>query len=204
MEIILNNQQKITIFPGTFNPIHIAHLIIAETARSQFNLKEIIFITANIPPHRSINIAPAIDRYNMVKFACEENPYFHVSDLELKRDGPSYTVDTVLEIKNTLSPSEKINMIIGADAISMIDTWNGAQEIINNTNFLIIPRPGCPDVPQCLLNTGLDNYSYQIINSPFMDISSTRIRDNINQGNSIRYLVTEPVRKYIEDNATFR
>lgn len=191
---------KVAIFPGTFNPIHIAHLIIAENARDQCGIDKVLFITSNIPPHRTENIAKAKHRHVMVQLSCEGYEFFEPSDIEINREGPSYTYETLISIKQLYSKLEKLYLIIGSDAISQLNTWNYAQEIVDITNFLVIPRPGTQDVNCCLKQTGLSNFKCEIIKSPLMNISSTLIRDKIYNEQSIKFLVLDSVRKYIYEN----
>ena len=195
---------KIALFPGTFNPIHIAHLILADTARCQCNIDKIFFITSNIPPHRNKNIAEAEHRHEMVKRSCSSSEYFEASDIELRRGGTSYTYDTLIRAKEVYPNLDKLYMIIGADAISQLHTWHNAQKIADITHFLIAPRPDNPEVSCCLNKTGLKNFQYEIIKSPLLDISSTLVRDNIARGNSIKFLVLDSVKEYLEDQCLYR
>lgn len=195
---------KLAIFPGTFNPIHIAHLIMAENAREQCNLDKVVFITANIPPHRDKDIAPAKHRHRMVELSCAENEFFEASDIELHRDGPSYTYDTLVEIKTSFPEITTPYVIIGTDAIAQLHTWNNAQDIVDMSHFLITYRPGYPPIEDCLQKTGLLNFNYKTINSPLLEISSTLIRANMSNRGSIKYLVLDSVREYIEKNGLYR
>ena len=144
---------SIAIFPGTFNPIHVAHLIIAETARVKLNFEKIIFITSNIPPHRDISVAESIHRYRMVNLVCSKNPYFESSDIEIMRTGISYTYDTIVEIEAKYKPNDKINVLIGSDAFCQLHTWKNAQEIVEKCVFIIIDRPYNTKSEEYLINT---------------------------------------------------
>ncbi|MEW5821558.1 MAG: nicotinate-nucleotide adenylyltransferase [Cyanobacteriota bacterium] len=195
---------KLAIFPGTFNPIHIAHLLLAETARYQFNLDLIYFIPSNIPPHRHTGIADARHRFNMVDLSCQNNPFFKPSEIELKREGPSYTYDTLIKAKEVYPDLDELFMIIGADAIRQLHTWHNCQNIVDITHFLVANRPDNPDIKQCLQETNLNNFKISIINSPLMEISSTLVRANITRGYSIKFLVDDLVREYIHQNDLYR
>lgn len=195
---------KLVIFPGTFNPIHIGHLIIAQYAREQCLADKVLFVTANIPPHRSSNIANAIHRHEMVKLACDNNKYFEASDIELKREGPSYTFDTLLYFKQKLKTKGKIYFIIGCDALGLINTWNYADEIINMCHFLLAPRPGSPSIDETINITGFKNVDYEMVNSPLIQISSTIIRDRIANNKPIDYLVCNSVKNYLINNNLYK
>jgi nicotinate-nucleotide adenylyltransferase len=195
---------ELAIFPGTFNPIHIAHLILAETTRQQFDLDKILFIPSNIPPHRNDNIASARDRYNMVKLACEDHEKFEVSDIEIMRFGPSYTYETVREVKKIYNERNQLYLIIGADALNQLHTWNFARELADNVIFLVLNRPGNPPIDTCVLNTMLTNITYQEIKAPLLEISSTYVRDKISKRKSIKFLVTDKVKDYIENHGLYR
>lgn len=195
---------KIALFPGTFNPIHIAHLIIAEQARDQLGLDKVLLIPSNIPPHREGNIASAYHRLEMVKKVCLEHKYFEASDIEVKRNGPSYTFDTISELHLNYPNCETLYMIIGADALNQLHTWNNCQGIVDTVTFLILSRPGSPDISNCVTNTGLKNFKYEIIQAPQLQISSTLIRDKIAVGRSIKFLVLDSVMEYIDNNELYR
>lgn len=195
---------KLILFPGTFNPIHIAHLLLAETALSQFSADKVVFITSNIPPHRDKEIANARHRHEMVLLSCHHNNKFEASNIELIRKGPSYTYETLIEIREFYPQATELNMIIGADAVRQLHTWHNNQLIVNMTNFLIASRPDSPNIDQCIKETNLENFNYHIIDSPLMDISSTLIRNNIARKRSVKYLVTDPVEEYIYTNDLYR
>lgn len=195
---------NIAIFPGTFNPIHVAHLMLAEIARCQFNLDKVIFITSFIPPHRNKEIAGACYRHEMVKLCCLENSFFEASEIELTRKGPSYTYDTVVEAQKVYTKADKIFMVIGADAVRQLHTWHNNQDLVDRTHFLIAARPGDPDIKSCLTETGLKGFQYEVINAPLLEISSTLVRNRIHNGQSIKYLVTDKVCEYIKSNGLYK
>ena len=195
---------KLILFPGTFNPIHIAHLIIAETALSTFKADKVVFVTSNIPPHRDTDIANSRQRHEMVLLSCQHNNKFEASNVELIRKGPSYTYETLIEIREFYPEATEINMIIGADAVRQLHTWHNNQLIVNMTKFYIASRPDNPYIDECIKETNLKNFNYNIIDSPLMNISSTLIRNNIAKNRSIKYLVTDPVEEYIYQNDLYR
>jgi len=188
-----SENKKIALFGGTFDPVHTGHLIIAEKAREEFNLEKIIFIPSNIPPHKKKVYASPVHRYNMVKIAIGDNPFFEISDIEIKRKEPSYTYITVKQMKK-IHPDYKIFFIIGQDSLFELPQWHKAEDLIKEVTFLVAKRHS--------------NFNYrkeknfpvnfEIINSPIIGISSTYIRTCIKAGKSIKYLLPEKVISYIE------
>lgn len=193
MEMDRSENKKIGIFGGTFDPVHTGHLIISEKAREQFNLEKIIFIPSGISPHKKKVYASAYHRFNMVKIAIEDNPFFEISDIEIKKDEPSYTYLTIKRLKK-LYPGYSIFFIIGEDSLFDLPGWYKADELIKETVFLVAKR-------RENFNYKVDKkfpVNFEIINSPIIGISSTFIRTCIKEGKSIKYLLPEKVRDYIE------
>lgn len=212
----MNN--KIGIFGGTFNPIHYGHLRIAEEAREVMGLKRVIFVPSGIPPFK-INeeeLIPPNMRAEMVKLAIKDNPFFEFSDIEITREGVSYTVDT-LEIFRERYTQERLYFIVGADAISELPKWHKPERILELTELLVVTRPGFPlsklrnllvyGIPENeldrFINGQIDKFSY----SPFhfvkvstISISGTMIRSFIKKQRSIKYLLPEEVESYIIKN----
>ena len=190
---------KIGLMGGTFDPIHYGHLLAAEVARWTFALDKIIFIPAAVPPHKADRkkITSASCRLAMTGQAIASNPHFYLSDLELKRQGPSYTVDTVREIKR-LYPQNQIYFITGADAIMEILTWNRVEELMSLAYFITATRPG---FKLERLWDYLQNFPWkervQIMEIPGLAISSTEIRQRVQAGQPVKYLVPEAVENYI-------
>jgi nicotinate-nucleotide adenylyltransferase len=180
---------KIGILGGTFNPIHIGHLILAEEAREKLGLGRVIFVPAYLPPHKdNSDIAAASLRLAMVKLAICQNKYFSVSSIEIKRDGRSYTIDTVKEFKK-IYPGDDLYFIIGSDLLKYLDEWKDVNEIIKMVNFIVATRPG----------HALEKIPSYIKTMPIraVDISGFQIRRCIRENKSFRYLVPEAVYKYI-------
>ena len=176
---------KICIFPGTFNPIHEAHLKVAEFALTHYGFDKVIFIPSYIPPHKELNKNLAKHRFNMVKLATENNPRFEVSDIEFNSEGKSYSLITVKEIIKQYNIKDKLNFIIGTDAFDKIDTWYKADELRKLVHFIVFPR-GINVSAKAL-------WDYEIAPLEFMDISSTQIRKTHND-------TIEEVKDYIEKN----
>jgi nicotinate-nucleotide adenylyltransferase len=186
---------KIGILGGTFNPIHIGHLILAEEAREKLRLDRIIFVPAYLPPHKDgSGIAAARDRLAMVKSAIKGNKYFCVSDIEIKRDGRSYTIDTIKGFKLKF-PADELYFIIGSDLLKYLEDWKDLREIIKLVKFVAATRPGYP----------LEKIPSYISTIPIraVDISGFEIRQAISKDKSFRYLVPEVVYEYILKNKLY-
>ena len=180
---------KVGILGGTFNPIHLGHLILAEEVRQKIGLSKVIFAPTNLPPHKDNgDIIPACHRLKMLKLAIKGNPYFSVYDIEIKRGGRSYTIDTIKEFNNIYS-GEELYFIIGSDLIKYLNEWKDLKEITALVKFIVATRPGY----------SLDNLPAYIktIDIRAVDISAFEIRQCIKLNRSFRYLVPDPVRYYI-------
>ncbi|MDQ7782947.1 MAG: nicotinate-nucleotide adenylyltransferase [Desulfomonilaceae bacterium] len=209
---------KIGILGGTFNPPHFGHLRLAEEVAYTHRLDRIVFVPSYIPPHKALSeIASPTDRMNMTSLACEGNPAFAVSDMEIAAGGPSYTVDTLEALAN--ERSGEIFFILGTDALREIYTWKNYERLFSLSHFIAVTRPGSDfrsawdDLPEhfrakfreelgCLVHAG----SARVIPSTVrgLEISATMIRDLLKAGNSIRYLVPDSVRTYIMDTQLYR
>ena len=187
---------KIGILGGTFNPIHIGHLILAEEAREKINLDKVIFVPTYLPPHKdSSDIASADSRMNMLKLAISGNEFFMASDIEIKRNGRSYTIETLVELKKNY-PSDEVYFITGSDLLKYLDEWKDLEEILKMVKFIVATRPGYPleKIPSYISTVAIRA----------VDISAFEIRSCIRQNKSFRYLVPEAVFKYIVKNKLYR
>ncbi|MDL1970865.1 MAG: nicotinate-nucleotide adenylyltransferase [Candidatus Desulfofervidaceae bacterium] len=211
---------KLGIVGGTFNPIHFGHLRAAEEIREELRLDEVLFIPSNIPPHRPLeSLVPFFHRYQMVKMATVDNPYFAVSGIEGKRPGKSYTIDTLKALYPEY-PNAVFYFIIGLDAFLEINTWKKPQELFKLTHFVVIPRKGFGK--KQILHAVKTVYPHlnvkmqqDIIQMPHgknihfcpissLDISATQIRNLVKANKSIRYLVPRAVEEYIYQNGFYR
>lgn len=197
----------IGIMGGTFNPIHFGHLIMCEKIREEFQLGKIIFIPAKTPPHKDSDmIIEANCRFDMVKLAICNNPYFDISDIEMKRQGPSYTIDTLNELKRIYGQDQSIGLIIGADSLVQIVTWKRFDEIIKLATIIVAHRP---DTDEAFLDSSINeikaHFGAEILLSgtKALDFSSTEIRDRVQNGLSIRYLVPQSVEAYIYERKLY-
>lgn len=187
---------KIGILGGTFNPIHAGHLILAEEAREKLALDKIIFVPTFMPPHKDANdIAPAADRLAMVKLATKDNKYFLVSDTEIRRNGRSYTIDTISELKRKY-PDDELYFIIGSDLLTYLAEWKDLDRILKMVNFVAATRPGYP----------LEKIPSYIKTIPIraVDISGFEVRRCVREDKSFRYLVPESVFGYINKKRLYR
>ena len=142
MSAAKHNGRRLCLFGGTFDPIHSAHLRIAEEARRKFALDRVLFVPAGSPPHKvAAGVTPYEDRLRMVEIACQPYPYFEVSTLE-KGEGQSFTVDTVERFRETIAPEDRLYFLIGADAFDEIESWNRWQELVAMIDFIVVTRPG--------------------------------------------------------------
>ncbi|MBI3976268.1 MAG: nicotinate-nucleotide adenylyltransferase, partial [Armatimonadetes bacterium] len=187
---------------GTFDPIHNGHLVTAEEARVQFGLEQVIFVPNRHPPHKDPGDLSAPEhRYLMTFLATVTNPAFTVSRVEIEREGPSYTIETIRQFRGTL-PQAALYYITGADAILQIlrGEWEDSAGLLGLCDFIAATRPGFaldPDAARSRNVTGrrLDNIHFMEI--PALAISSTDIRARVRQARPIKYLVPEPVENYI-------
>ena len=180
---------KIGILGGTFNPIHMGHLIMAEEVLQKIGLAKVIFVPTNMPPHKEDGeIIPAVYRLKMLRLAISGNPHFSVSDIEIKRGNLSYTIDTIKEL-NKIYRGNELYFIIGSDLFKYLNEWKDLKEIIALVKFIVATRPGYPleNLPDYMTT----------INIRAVDISAFQIRQCIKQNRSFRYLVPEAVWHYV-------
>lgn len=187
---------KIGILGGTFNPIHYGHLILGEQVSGQLGLDKVIFVPTYISPHKSkYHVIPVKHRFHMVELAVKENPNFTVSDIEIKRKGKSYTVDTLKEIKHKFQDAQ-LFFICGSDLVSELPTWKNLEEILTIAKFVLAKRPG--------FGKRLAGKFFSRIHVAQVDISSSSIRDLVKNGKSIRYLTPDSVVEYIEKHGLYK
>jgi nicotinate-nucleotide adenylyltransferase len=192
---------KIGLFGGTFDPIHVGHLIIAETVSSDFHLDRIFFIPAAVPPHKDSNrISPPDRRLEMIKLAIENNSRFDVSDTEIRRGGISYTVETIQWFQESATwKGGSFFLIMGSDSLYDIRNWRNPAEILSSIEVLVIERPGFEK------GRNKEKYSEKVkwVSVPKMEISSTEIRKRVYRQKSIRYWVPQKVEAFIHDRGMY-
>jgi nicotinate-nucleotide adenylyltransferase len=192
---------KIGIMGGTFDPIHMGHLIAAEQALGQAGLDEVRFMPTYVPPHKAHSpVASSGQRWDMVCLAIEDHPRFTAERLELDREGTSYTIDTIQELKS-LRPDADFYFIIGGDMVQYLPRWSRIEELSKMIHFVGLERPGYP----LLLNElpGFLDGRVIPVSMPLIDISSTEIRRRLTNGVSARYLIPAQVLSYIEENGLY-
>ena len=193
--------KEIGILGGTLDPIHNGHLMIAECARDQLNLDEVWFMPTGNPPHKSNqNISPNEVRKEMIELAIEDNNNFKFSDFEYKRDGIIYTSDTMRLLKNAYKDTD-FYFIMGADSLMYFKDWHKPEEIVLYCNLVVAGRDN--DDSELLREVAIleDKYNINIhvLKSPKICISSSDIRDYINNKFSIKYMVPDSVERYIKN-----
>ena len=197
---------KIGVMGGTFDPIHQGHLMVAEEVRTRLNLAEVIFIPAGQPwmkPDSSISAAE--HRVQMVRLAIADKPYFRLATMETERAGPSYTIDTITELKTQLGTGDELFFILGWDSLAQLPAWRDAPRLIKLCCLVAVPRPGysLPDLDS--LEAIIPGLSQRLItlDKPAIDVSATEIRKRVAQGLSIDHLVPEPVGEYIRQHKLY-
>lgn len=189
---------RLGVMGGLFDPIHYGHLLAAEWAREAMSLGEVVFVPCGIPPHRPEGaVASGQDRYRMTVLATQANPYFTVSRLELERSGPSYSVDTVRQLRQERGGDCEIFFITGVDAVRELLTWKEPDRLLELCEVVAVARPGFE--PRELEEKLGEERARRIHLLPVggMMVSSTEIRERVRLGLSIRYLTPEPVCEYI-------
>ncbi len=205
---IKGNHPRLGIMGGTFDPLHLGHLVTAEEARTNFCLESVIFVPAGIPAHKKDQrITDPEHRYLMTFLAVMNNPYFSISRVEIDNVIPSYTIDTVRFFFQTYGSKAQIFFITGADAIQEIATWKDYQELLETCTFIAASRTGYsfeklketvePHYPQIYEQV-------HFMEIPAMAISSTSIRQRVKEGRTIKYLIPDPVEQYIYKNRLYR
>lgn len=192
-ETTKNEGKQIGIMGGTFDPVHIAHLVAGQQALTKLRLDEMWFIPDNIPPHKDKPLTAAKDRVAMLELATRDNPKFHVKLLEVFRGGVSYTVDTLRYLREK-APQNNYYLVMGSDQVNSFDTWKEADQLAKMATLVGIRRPGYPQNPK---------YPMIWVDAPDIRLSSTFIRQSVATGTSIRYLVPEAVRQYIKKRGLY-
>ena len=189
---------NIGVLGGTFDPIHIGHLVVAEEARIKIGFSEVLFVPAGRPWLKlDRNITPAVHRVEMVRRAIADNPHFKLCTLEVERPGPSYTVDTLTMLKKQLGSEASLFFILGRDTLAELPLWKEPEKVVQLCRLVVAPRLGSKDLKH--LEKAIPELMDKVIqlDMPVIGISSSGIRQRIAQGLPIRYLVPAEVEKYI-------
>lgn len=193
---------------GSFDPIHVAHLIAAETVREVLTLDLVLFVPARQQPlKQGYSVTPAEQRAAMVSLAIRDNPCFALSRVDLDRPGPSYTVDTLRSLRAEWGRADEAEMwfIVGADSLLSFPAWRDPEGILSTARLAVVRRPGAP-VDEVRIYSELPQLVGKLdwVDAPLMDISGTEIRERVAAGRSVKYRVPEVVREYIEANRLYR
>jgi nicotinate-nucleotide adenylyltransferase len=201
---------SIGVLGGTFDPVHVGHLVIAEEVREALGLERVLFVPAGIPPHKPGRpITPAEDRVAMVELAIAGNATFELSRLEVDRPGPSYAVDTLELIAAQARVGGRepdITFILSAEAFVELPTWRDPARLLSLCRMAVVPRsgPGAPGAAWLHEHIPGQEARVLFLDGPNVDLSATRLRERVAVGRSIRYLVPEAVIAYIADHALYR
>lgn len=198
---------RLGIYGGTFDPVHYGHLLLAEQCREQCALDEVWFVPAGVPPHKRVDgITPAKDRINMLDFALAGMPEFSISRIEVDRDGPSYTVDTLQQLVDE-DDSRELFLLIGADSLTDFPTWREPHRILELATLVAVNRG---DFDEQQLRVDVERLGPQatdrvrFVEMPGVDVSATDIRQRAKEGRSLRFLTPRPVVHYIAEEGLYR
>jgi len=190
---------KIGILGGSFDPIHKGHLTLARESERQFELDKVLFLPALIPPHKQgdPNLTPAPHRARMIELAIMDEPRWELCDLELRRPGVSYTVETLRELKRMYPPPHRLFFIAGADSLQELQGWKAPEEILKLSEWIVAPRPSS-DLPKRLPNR------VHLLRVAPMAISASDLREKIEGGEDVSEWVPEKVRDYMRKVKVYR
>jgi nicotinate-nucleotide adenylyltransferase len=212
-------ERRIGLFGGTFDPIHLGHLRCAQEVGEAFHLSQVIFILAAVPPHKlDRRIISTKHRWNMVKLAIADNPSFALSDVEIRREGTSYSIETISYYHRDLRKGERLFFILGADAFCEIETWKDYHQLFTVCDFIVISRPNFDPLRATVLtsegftqegSTGdlflhPSGHSLHLLNVTPVGIASTDIRMAVKERRSFTYLVPKAVEEYIKREGLYR
>ena len=192
---------RIGVLGGTFDPIHIAHLLLAEQAAEQLVLDKVLLVPAGDPWRKAgREITPAVLRLEMVRRAVADNPLFEVDDREIRREGATYTIDALREMRAEVDPDDDLFLLLGEDALADLPLWREPEAFPDYATVVVAPREGA-ELPETL---PFDPVAIERIDMPYMNVSATDLRHRARLGRSLRYLVPEPVRLFIEERGLYQ
>ena len=195
--------KRLGVMGGTFDPIHHGHLVTAQEALWQFRLAEVVFVPTGQPWMKADrDVTPAEHRYLMTVIATSSHPHFRVSRIEVDRQGPTYTIDTLSELRRRAEGPVELFFITGADAILELLSWKAPEEVLTEAHFIAATRPGY-DIARFEKEAPTSHPNVSVMQIPALAISSTDIRRRVREGEPIRYLVPEGVQTYIEKTALY-
>lgn len=200
-----HGSHRIGILGGTFDPPHVGHLWLATLAADAMALDRVLFMPAAQPPHkRGRAISPIVDRLLMTRLAIGGNELFELSTLEVGRAGPSYTLDSVEELRRTYDDAQ-LFLVMARDSLAQIDTWHEPDRLLSLLEWVVGPRPGAPppDPEQLRQRFGADAGRIHVLDGPSLDVSATDIRERVAAGRTIRYLVPQAVEELIIERGLY-
>jgi nicotinate-nucleotide adenylyltransferase len=195
---------RIGIYGGTFDPVHLGHLILAETCRAACGLDEVWLVPAQVSPHKlEVQASPPARRLDMLEFAVAGLPEFRVSRIEIDRPGPSFTFET-LEQLHCERPGDEFFLLIGADSVIDFPKWRSPQRIAELATLVVVNRGRSTPTIELLKGIGIDESRVREVEMPGIDLSASSIRERVRNGQSIRFLVPRPVEHYIREQGLYR
>ncbi len=197
---------NIGVLGGTFDPVHNGHLILADVAEENLNLSEILFIPAGQPWLKAERvITPAEHRLQMLRLALDGRPRFRISEMEIERPGPTYTIDTINALKSGPYAEDELFFILGQDTLMQIPQWHDVADLIQLCHLVAAPRPGVkkPDFKALQAEVPGIKQRIMLMKEPKVDINATDIRERVAKGLSVRHLVPEPVNRYIKEQKLY-
>lgn len=195
---------RLGLFGGTFDPIHLGHLILAEACREFCALDRVWFVVAGAPPHKRGDRTAVADRLEMVRIAIAGHPAFEVSEIEAQRPGPHYSVETLEQIRRE-RPGDDLFFLIGADSLRDLPTWREPAQIATLATIVVVNRPGIdPTLLVALPDFGPGTHPLRVVDIPPVGIASTDLRRRASEGRSVRYQVPRGVEAYIVAQALYR
>ena len=204
--------RKAAFFGGTFDPVHIGHLITARAVAEELGFEHITLVPAASPPHKDGAVASGKHRLAMLRLAARDDPLFGISQVELHRDGPSYTFDTLEALRDQYGPDAQLTWIIGADMLEGLSSWHRADELLSLARLAIACRPPWQQrIPQLLEGladdlpgSSIESLAASVVQTPLLEVSSCRIRRRIAEGLTVRHLTPDSVVAYIETHRLYR
>jgi nicotinate-nucleotide adenylyltransferase len=195
--------RRIGVMGGTFDPIHLGHLVAAEEARWQFGLDRVVFVPAGRPWQKPVGVTPPEDRYRMTVIATASNPAFTVSRLEIDHPGPTYTVDTLRRLRAEQEDGTRLYFILGADAVLQLLTWKEPDQVLAQAEFIAATRPGF-DLDRLVSQVPGAADRIHRMEIPALGIAASDIRARVVRGAPIQYLVPDGVARYIHKHGLYR
>lgn len=197
---------NVGVLGGTFDPVHNGHITIAEESRARLDLDEVVLVPAGQPLLKGNNVILAAEhRVQMIRLAIAARPFLKLSMVEIEREGPSYTVDTVSGLLAHRNSGDQLFFILGWDNLARLAQWREPSRLITMCRLVAVPRPGCPLPDLAALETGIPGLSQRLIvlDMPEVDISATEIRSRVARGLAIDHLVPRPVEEYIRQHQLY-